>query len=306
MNDIPTRQNLPHQLRRLLAVNELYYRAKRAQQLQVFLTAMLPVGLVVVALIVPPLEAGAALGGLLLSIIDVIALDPRQTRLRMEASAVRDAFDRELFGDASAGAIAREGVHEEDVLAAARGAESRGVEEARMRNWYPVAVSVLPMPLARLLCLRANVVWDSRLRRNYAVLLAAIGFALPAASLVLGLVLNLSVHSMILRIFVPISPAALWSLREWLRHREALDLSQGLSSRIMDSVERCSRGEVSLVAIADESRSLQWQIAEWRRSVPPLPEWLYARTRSNAEQEMQQATSVLIARIQEHYSGSGG
>lgn len=43
-----------------------------------------------------------------------------------------------------------------------------------LKDWYPKEVAALALPLARLVCQRANCWWDANLRRKYANWLLAI------------------------------------------------------------------------------------------------------------------------------------
>src|SRR4029077_11782372 len=160
-NNIPQRQNEGQSLQLLAAQRRLYSWAKVALAFQVTLVVVVPGTLLVVEHFEETFKLWAALAGLVISILDVLLLDPVKAALRHKAAATQELFDcyvLELHWPNLKGVKP----DREDVHGASAGYKTDG-----LKNWYPTDVGTLPPYVGRIICQRSNCGWDSKLRRFY-------------------------------------------------------------------------------------------------------------------------------------------
>lgn len=297
MNRLPAHQKEQHIIERLLAQRQLYSRAKATQRWQIILTVGGGAFLALAALIWRPFEAYAAILGLAIAFAEMLYFEREYDRSRDDATTIRDAVDRELFGDVSREILIGEGLHEETVAHAAAAARRAGVAEEEVRDWYPAVVGELPLPLARLACQRANLAWDERTRAWYARVLALAVAAAVASVVLVALLLNLRVQTLVLALLVPLAPGILWGIRESLRQRDAIKSTRDLNARVVRLTNDVLQGRVRVAEVEAETRSIQASLSQWRRSVPPLPDSVYKRHRAEQESAMKASAEALVGSL---------
>jgi hypothetical protein len=302
-NGITTRQNSPENIRTLAAQRCLYSRAKRLATIQVFLAGLTPiVGAIAVAL-KPAADTWAAFAGIVVAFVDTIWLDPKQKGLRNLAASVQEHFDCKVLQLPWNGALAGRHPNPEDIHEAAEGHTSSSA--APLEDWYPYAVSALPLYQGRLVCQRTNCWWDSKLRQRYSNWIRGTVFVLSACVFALGLLNGMSLQKFVLAVMAPLLPAALWAAREWRRQSEtALESDrQKEDSELLWS--QVVSGEVSEPEVLRRSRELQDAILVRRRGNAPVFDWVYRRLRSKQEDQMNVAAEVMANQVR-HSDGTAG
>lgn len=161
INHIPEKQNADRFRNYLAASSRLYGQAKRLAGLQFVLTVPVPITLSVLAILFPEQKVWAALYGILISIFDVALFDKLQKDWKKDAAKVQEAFDCELLEMEWRDFKVGDKPTPESVLIAARKFLRKPERIQNLRDWYAPVVGQLPLPLARIVCQRANIMWDS-------------------------------------------------------------------------------------------------------------------------------------------------
>jgi len=292
-DNISSRQNLPGNIQRLAAQRYLYSRAKHLSLLQAFLAGATPILAAIVVALRPSAEVWAAFAGVVVPLVDVGWLDPWQKRFREGAADIQEDFDCRVFELPWNHALAghrpgAEEIHE----AAKRHAPS---SDAPLENWYPPAVSALPLNQGRLICQRTNCWWDSKLRRRYSMGIVIALIIVSAFVVLMGLITGMTLQKFVLAVIAPLSPAVLWGMRERQRQMEAasaLDRLKEYGESLWDRVvkERIAEPEVSAL-----SRGLQDAILFRRRDNPFVFDWIYRRLRKEYEEQMNVRAEAMVA-----------
>jgi hypothetical protein len=294
-NGITSRQNSPENIRLLAAQRSLYSRAKRFGAVQAFLAGLTPlVGAIAVAL-KPNADTWAAFAGIVIAFVDTLWLDPKQNGLRNLAASVQEYFDCKVLQLPWNAALAGRPPSPEDIHEAAEGHTPSSA--APLQDWYPHAVSALPLYQGRLICQRTNCWWDSKLRQRYGNWILGTVFLLSAGVFALGLLNGMSLQKFVLAVMAPLLPAALWAAREWRRQIET-----GLESdRQKEDSEslwgQVVRGEVAEPEASRRSRELQDAILVRRRGNAPVFDWVYRRLRTKQEDQMNVAADAMLNEI---------
>ncbi len=221
--EIAVQQNSDAQVLRLAAYSEIYSQAKTLLAVQFSLTVPAAVVSSLMMAGHPDWKIWLTFYAITVSLLDALVLERIQTALKKKAARIQEIFDCTLLTLPWRTVRCGAQVDTEDVREAGEAHRRKNPELAGLKDWYPPIASRLPLPLARLICQRANCWWDSRLRRRMANWLLGILVAVVVAVFVIALCSKNTVEQMILTVYAPVAPAVLWTVREFLRQRDAAD-----------------------------------------------------------------------------------
>jgi hypothetical protein len=294
LNQISEKQNTEKFLEYLAAARSLYTRAKKVAGIQMLLTVPFPICLSLIAILNPERRVWSALAGIAVSILDVLIFDKLQKDLRKEAAKAQEQCDCGLFGlewnDYKIGdRPAPERVH-----ANAQAILKKELKRKNLIDWYSPSVARLPLHLARVVCQRSNIYWDSDIRRRYTAWVTGITLALVVGAVVTGLALKMSMEAFVLSILAPISPTFLWSVREIRKQNE--------STATLDRLMKCAQQlwkdvlgkKLSPEEATEKSRNLQDEIFSHRHSNQLIFDWIYGLMRTRQEAQMNVGAEALV------------
>jgi len=305
LNDLPVRQNEDAYLNMQASAKTLYRRAQRWFYLQGMLTVAVPLVFALILLLAPQvwpqaaalassLKAWFALYGLIVIFADDQLLDDIQQDLKKRAAIAQEMFDTDLFclrwRKGKVGQ--RLTVAETDALAR----KWRRVDPnfVKVKDWYPPVLGGLPIHVARVICQRLNIWWDSGMRRKYATLLSGFAALLLLTVIVACLVLDLSVADALLAC-ITVAPALRWALRERKRQRSTADLLDRQHASAKELSDRVIYGLISEEEATLESRELQDEIYDRRKTSPTGFGWIYSFFRNENESAMMVDASHCVA-----------
>lgn len=291
MNDIPQRQNSEELLSYQAAARALYRRAQVWSRTQLWLSSVGPVAWVLTgiafalagvdeALRLRVSEFGA-LYGLAIMLVDELVIEPRIDRNRKLGASAQQTFDMELFALSG-----RDGAKHLDAAAVAKYARvDRNAGFKKVVDWYPKNIGPLPLSVARVICQRTNIWWDSNLRGRYFRLMIGFAIGVGLAGVVLALLLAWDVSMLVLAL-ATVSPVVRWSVRNGMRQRASEKISEEQYGRALALEKALVERRLSDDEADDRSRDLQDEIYERRRSAPVGVAWIYKRSRSEFEAGM--------------------
>lgn len=295
--------------RHLKASSWLYSKAKLLRGAQLVLTVLIPIALTILSMVFSgeqPSNAGlkgwAAFYGILIALFDELFLEKAQVNLKKRAATVQESFDSQLlkipWNDFKVG----DKPSPEDIDQWARSYKHELSES--QKNWYPPAVSELPLYLARLVCQRSNLWWDRELRRKFIQLLTGVGVSLFVMAIAVGLAKEMTLPGFILSILAPIFPALMWFIKETKKQEK--------SSQKLDHLMKHAAGlwQVALAQardpsqVAASSRELQDEIFVHRYSNQPVPNWFNQLFSSNLDVSMNKGAEELVAEVKASVEGN--
>ena len=165
---ITEKQNQSAHVQMLAAQRNLYSTAKIIMGLQMILSGPIAVAVTLLALMKPEVKGYVALWGLTVLFFDLAVIVPWQRKLRDNGAKVQELFDCEVLGLSWNEIKAGKKPDPELIYERAQKYSKTGGSLGLLMDWYPVSVESVPNEWARLICQRANVFWDSKLRRRYA------------------------------------------------------------------------------------------------------------------------------------------
>lgn len=292
--NIPEKQNSERSLKHIAAWSHLYGHAKVVAGWQFTLSVPLALAMSLAALCWPAAKIVTTPLALLFGWIDILWLDRFQNDRKKTAAKMQEQFDCELFG-LPWNDIRCSAPPESELLNEAAEVFRRKVSKPNHQDWYPVEVCRLPLPLARLICQRAAVWWDMSQRRKYAGWLAAIVAALAVGVVATSFTADQRVRDMVLSVYVPVAPAVVWAVREYLRQRDAVSGLEKLKSQIERLYADAISGECSFHDLDQHSRSVQDMLFDGRARHPLFFDFLYRRLRPNHEMRMNETAKEMVS-----------
>ena len=298
LNSIPQDQNSEVHIRQLRAQRSLYARSKALRGLQVLLAIPVALGWSIAASFFPKLQIWAALWGISVTLLDACVIDIFQETWRKTAATIQELFDCEVLS-----------IEWNEGLAGAQPAPEiiskySRVDDESLKNWYPIAVGDLPLDAARIICQRSNLSWDAHLRRTYNGLILSLLFIVSVVALVVGLFQGMTLQNFVLAILAPLSPSFYWVIKEYRTQRKAAEISDLLRTRSEKLWSELLAGVVT--DPARQSRFLQDEILENRRSSPSIFSWLYNLLRKRHEEQMNYAAAEMVRKFQSKSIASAG
>lgn len=231
----------------------------------------------------------AGVWGIAITLGDLYVLTPRQKTLKLKAAKIQEAFDCDVLDLAWRSVVVGDRPDPEDVAAWSRPRQNDDV----LRNWYPPEVGELPLPLARVICQRANCWWDAELRRRYAKAALGVIAAIFLVTVTIALIGHFRMDQWLLTVVLPLVPVFILGLRQFSEQKEAADRMDVLRHHA-ERIWRELLAGAPAESITQQSRELQDEIFDHRRRNPLIFDWVYRLLRDHQEELMNRAASDLI------------
>lgn len=292
-NLIPSKQNSEEQLDLIAASSYFSGRGKLILGFQILLAVIAPVGWTLVIPFQPKLQLWAAFYSITISIVDAAIFDRLLDTLSEQSAKVQEMFDCSVLALPWHTTKVGDPLDGENLHRATKKWKRRHTKPKR--DWYPTVVGKLPPHLGRLLCQRTNCWYDESVRRRYRGWLVAFLAGLLIMIVILSLIGGLSLEKFVVAILAPMSPALLWGMREYKRQTKAIQTRE----RLKGLAEGLWRQATTSPAptLDDESRDLQDEIYDTRRTNPRISNWIYGLLRKEQEEDMKAGAERLVKRF---------
>ena len=293
MNNIAQIQNEERQIRRLAAQRSLYSRAKRVLAWQVWLIGPLSGVVAILASISVNWEV-LALGWTVVALaVRHLFFEPRLDALREDAARIQDAFDCDVLEIDPRPSRTGPEPAPETIAEAAREYARRGGRSDELSDWYPPAVSELPIHLGRIVCQRQNAWWDASLRRSYAWWLTVALVILLVGTLIVAALLDWSIREWLVRLAIPFLPVFELGVSEVRAQQKSATRVEDLRQCGQTLWENALAGETP-EACRVASRDFQQDIFSHRAEAPLVPDFVYRVLRDRMDNSLNRAAEDLV------------
>lgn len=292
-NQIPALQNEEAHVVLMRARQWTYVVAQRLLIMQMLLTILVPVVGAVWSVCQPAIRPYFAAGALIVLLVDAIFVDREYKKLIKQGANIGEKFDCEVLSLPWNRFVVGEEPEAEDVRTASR-QWSKCHDDAKLRDWYPVAAGKMPLALGRIICQRTNLRYDSKLRRSYGKIILSVACAVSLGLFIAGLSQDLSFTAWVLT-FIPAMPLLQWVGREFYRQKDAADQLEELWKKATSFWNRALAGECDANECVQESREFQNAIYLRRATSPMVLPYLYNFKRLTLEDEMNDAAQDFLA-----------
>lgn len=287
---IGIRQNSSRMITLLRARAGVYAEVKVVQRFYFFFALALPVASLVVVFHAQKVKVWVGLVALVVGAVDVMFLDPWRKRRIKTAARIQEEFDCEVLSMPKNTFTAGANAAPEEIRRYAD--KFKKADSRKFENWYPQTVEDLPLPIARLVCQRTNLWYDSNLRETYRFALCFITVIYFLS--LLAFFRQFTVAEFILVALIPFGPFFTWVAREYHRQGDTIALVNRLLSEIDRSLEKLAmlRGPKAEA----RARELQDAIFAHRSSSPLVSDFVYRLKRPSLEPLMQAGAIEFVAR----------
>ena len=193
MNNIPQEQNKQPRLDLLAAQRQLYSDAKFWQAVNIVTVVLVVVVSSILVAVFPSLAVYAAIWGAIATLLDVLFLSRLQKSIQEKAAQVQQDFDCQVLEFDRRSLHCGVDVEPELIIEASNKYKLKNLDYSALKDWYPIDIGQLPIHLARIICQRSNIWWDSNLRRRYSNRVISILLALIIIIFFIGLIGGLTV-----------------------------------------------------------------------------------------------------------------
>lgn len=290
---INQKQNIDSQIEMLAAQRYLYSSAKMVIGTQIILAGPVAVVAILLAIFYPDLKNYVALWGVTVLVLDMAFLNPYQKKLRGQGALIQEAFDTKVlnieWNGIKVGARPEpELIHEQ---AQKFGKDADKLD--KLKNWYPVEVQQLPVLWGSIVCQRANVWWDSKLRRKYANTVLTILILLTISLIWLAFSQDLNFTGFVMKMVIPMAALYRLGVTQFIEHRDAADRLDKLKDHaetLWSEAINGARNEELKV----NSRRLQDEIYDGRKRNPPIFDAIFKVFRNDHEAQMNKGAMAFI------------
>lgn len=288
------KQEMSDSIELLAAQRNIYSRAKNIIGLQMFLSVPIAICAAIIAILKPEFKGYVAIWGILVVLFDLFVFTPWVKKMRDNAARIQELFDTKVFelewNEIAVGKKPEyELVYEE--------AKKHGLEAHRivnLREWYPAVIDKVPDTFGVIICQRANIYWDARMRRRYCLAVRVILVVIALGLIGYGLYEKKDMFEFLAYIVAPLASTYIFGYRQMTEHSDAasrLDKLQGFSEKIWSD----ALGGKDLVEIKLKCRSLQDQIFDHRKKSPPIFDFLFKWFRNRSETLMNIGAEALVS-----------
>jgi len=295
MNDIPKKQNENRQLELLLAQRRFYSRAKNFFTLRVFLALAFAIGGPILTSTIEGSSSYVGLAAVVCLVVNILVFEKLESVCKASAARIQELLDVYLF-DIPWNEVAVGKKPDEEQIAKILGSESER-DFAGLEDWYPSDVERVDLGLARLLCMRSNVWWDTSLRRFY---LAILIFVLALTGILVSIcaiAAHLTVAKVIVGIVFPALPLIELAILQIRSNIEAARATSELKTNIDSEIEKWMAGTSSDNQIA-LARTFQDQMWNHRSKCPMIFDWINKIARPKHERMMQFSAKAKVEEFQ--------
>ena len=295
VNSISADQNSDKQIQRLAAATAIYSRAKLILALQVVLTVVGGAVSAIVVAKVSGLKVWVASYSFGVALLDALVLEPEQSELRKMGAKVQEIFDCELLCLPWRKLVTGDHPDRELVVDEAAKYNSKHPDLSGLRDWYPVAVSRVSLPIGRLICQRSNPWWDFTLRGRYRLGLKVILWSLGAFVFAIAIYTRLTIGTFVLAVLAPLTPAILWGTRELRKQTTAIEALGKLKEHIGDTWNAALEGTLKDELLDQASIEIQNEIYRSRAQNPLIFNWVNGLLRNRQQKSMNDAAEEMVA-----------
>lgn len=299
MNNIPQEQNNLRQLERLAAQHQLYSDAKLLQLISIVISVPLAILASILVAIFPKTAAFAGLYGIITTLLDILVFSRLQKSVQERAAKIQQLFDYDILQFDQSRLDDKINIEPEIIIDASNKFKRKDSTYSTLQDWYPVRVGQQPLYIARIICQRSNILWDSQLRQRYSNWLIIVFIVLTVIVFLIGLIGGLTLEKFVLAVLNPLTPAFVFGCRQYIEHKEAatrLDQLRENAEALLQEVKK----KLSPHDIETKSYSLQAQIYDNRRRSPLIFDWLYFWLKRKDEERMNKGAEALIQELDQN------
>jgi len=269
MNGINKKQNAKDSIERLIAQRRLYSGAKNISYVSFLIVILMAIIFPIISDKYPEYRNIFALTAIIYLVIEIFILERIEAFKKHTAAKIQELFDTNVLELEWNSVIVGNKPDAEIVGKYQDKSSKKRIEQ--LKNWYSESVSKLPINVARAICQRSNVWWDSALRRRFASLIMFLLAVLLLVFLYVNKDSSLSEISISFILFLPLVRIMVKKILSHFKTAKTLDnLKEVLDKQIESFMDNPHKQESGIMA-----RSIQDEIFKHRSTADGVPNLFY-------------------------------
>lgn len=279
METINRNQNTNHCIELLAAQRIIYRNAKKFRTIRIIGSFGLAIIAPIIILLFPDLKIALGIFGGTWTIVAFL-LSTNESNKVKEAATIQEEFDSQTFelewNNIQCGSKASNEIIHSSAI--------KYTDKADLKDWYGDLVGI-KNNLSVLICQRSNLVWDWRLRKQFAWTIIIAILILFSLGLGIALYNKLTLQTYLISILLPSASAFLLGIKEVKEHFDSAKSKEALEKKINSIWEKSMTSLV--VPTKSELRQVQDKIYQLRTNTALIPEWWYNKLKGDFEKSMQ-------------------
>lgn len=283
---ISNRQNEKKSIDFLAAQRIIYLEAKKLRTIRIIGSFGLTIVAPFIMLFFPLMKSLLGIIGGIWTVIAFILSSKENTKVK-EAATIQEEFDTYVFeldwNNIQCGhKISNEIIHAKS---------EKYKEKYKLKDWYG-KIGGIDRRLSIIICQRSNLVWDWRLRKQFAWVIIISLLGLLGIGITIALYNCFSLMDYLVSIIIPSASALILGIKEIKEHFESANSKEALEKKINSIWENTILSEFAPSEI--ELRQIQDKIFQLRLNNALIPEWWFNRLRKEYEFSMQKTINRYI------------
>ena len=299
-NGIAQRQVETDNIQKLAAQRYLYSKAKRLMAVELILSIPIIISIAITNLWLKSYSIDTtwlvATAAVLITIFDLLYLSPLIENLKEKAAKIQELFDCDVLSLSWNKITIGKRPDLEDVIDNTnKYSESQKDPGYRsLLNWYPKEVDKLPLGIARILCQRSNMRWDSELRKNISFYLRLIAIIMSVVLLIISILGDLSLKTFFEKVIAPCLPIWVFAIRQIQQNKKAIVSLGEMQQKAEAAWDQAIKSLVSSANLDEIARQLQDSLFLNRKTNPVIFNFIYEIYRSTQESSMRYSCNNMI------------
>lgn len=282
---IALKQNTPVAQRLLKARQWRWIVSGRWQRGQLFLVLAAPLLVITLGLYDPAAKPWISFFAVCTTLLDIAWVDRQYRKSLKVAARASELFDVHLFDLEWNGLAAGKPPTPEETDRAVRKWHKLKAPYP-VEDWYSTEVDRAPLGLARAICQRTNLSYDSDLRGLYVMIINGGAVAISVTVLIIGMFSTATFPDFVLAGWVPAAPFLFWAIRERFRQVDAIDANAPITAEAEKLITKIIDHGCDDEECRFQSRLMQNAIFSRRATTVLLLPGIYKYRRPDAERDM--------------------
>ena len=295
---IQEKQNQHQSIEMLKAISFLYSRAKLFGTIRVIIAIVSVVISPFILVLVRNADFVVGFIGAVLTLVSELWLESIEDDLKQMAARVQEQFDTSLFALPWNEICTGHPVSPE-VIVSSSGSYKGNYPFA---DWYPDTTDI-PYPLDVLVCQRASLVWDWRLRQHFATGILLLSILWAIIVVLFGIYAKQDLNKYLFTMIFPALPAISQTIRAWRGHTKNAHEKQELEGIVANLWQKGIENPSTITVT--QCRSLQDRIYNLRKEGPMVPDKWYISLRKKFEEDMHSSAAQLREEALQKYGPAG-
>ena len=256
----------------------------------------IPTALAIFAQFMHSVETFAAMIGFGFTLLDAVIAYPLIAMTRLRAAQVQDQYDQVALSFKPS-RIRQLGAPDMTHIHETASQQSRKRSKFN-ENWYTPTLGLLPRTFGRIACMLESVTWDGGLRNRYTWLVGFTIVFMFLGFLTYGIISKLTIETLVVRIFFPLTPVLLWAGREiWDASESAKSVSH-LREALAEMWDAMIDSQIDESSAEEKSIEIQSAIYSYRINTFPIPNLIYKLLRVKTAENLRHVAESRLSKYQ--------